>query len=86
MGGKNETTKLSHALFHKDPFYNLLSIKDLQFASDLLNPIMFTDDTNFFYSNKDINTAFLKLSHEFKKVNEWFISNKLSFNMKKKNK
>ena len=44
---------------------------------------MFADDTNFFYSNKDINTAFLKVNDELQKINEWFISNKLPLNVKK---
>ena len=61
----------------------LLYINDLQFASDLLDAIMFADDTNLFYSNKDINTAFLKVNDELQKINEWFISNKLSLNVKK---
>ena len=30
------------------------------------------------------NTAFLKGNDELQKINEWFISNKLSFNVKKK--
>ena len=62
----------------------LLSTNNLQFASDLLDPIMFVDDTNLFYSNKDVNTAFLKVNDELQKINEWFISNKLSLNVKKK--
>ena len=56
----------------------LLCINDLQFASDLLDPIMFADDTNLFYSNKDINTAFLKVNDELQKINEWFISTNLT--------
>ena len=44
---------------------------------------MFADDTNLFYSNKDINTAFLKVNNELQKINEWFISNKLSLNVTK---
>ena len=44
---------------------------------------MFTDDTNLFYSNKDTNTAFLKVNDELQKINEWFISNKLSLNVNK---
>ena len=56
----------------------------LQFASDLLDPIMFADDTNLFYSNKDINIPFVKVNDELQKNNEWFISNKLSLNVKKK--
>ena len=66
------------------PLLFLLYINDLQFASDLLDPIMFADDTNLFYSNEDINTAFLKVNDELQKINEWLISNKLSHNVKKK--
>ena len=47
---------------------------------------MFADDTKLFYSNKDINTVFLKVNEELQNINEWFISYKLSLNMKKKNK
>ena len=62
----------------------LLYMNDLQFASDLLDAIMFADDTNLFYPNKDTNTAFLKVNDELQKINEWFISNKLSLNVKEK--
>ena len=65
------------------PLLFLLYINDLQFASDLLDPIIFADDANLFYSNKDINTAFLKVNDELQKINEWFISNKFSLNVKK---
>ena len=66
------------------PLLFLLYINDLQFASDLLNPIMFADDTNLLYSSKDINTASLKVNKELQQINECFISNKLSLNVKKK--
>ena len=65
------------------PLLFVLYINDLQLAVDLLDPIMFADNTNLFYSNKDINTAFLKVNDELQKINEWFISNKLSLNVKK---
>ena len=65
------------------PLLFLLYINDLQFSSDLLDPIIFAEDTNLFYSNKDINTAFLKVNDELQKINEWFISKKLSLNVKK---
>ena len=45
---------------------------------------MFADDTNLFYSNKDTNTAFLKVNDQLQKINKWFITNKLSLNLKKK--
>ena len=42
------------------PLLLVLYINDLQFASDLLHPIMFVDDTNLFYLDKNINTVFFK--------------------------
>ena len=44
---------------------------------------MFADDTNLFCSHKDINALFLKVNNELHKINKWFISNKLSINIKK---
>ena len=65
----------------------LLYINDFQFASDLLDPIMFADDANLFYSNKDVNmdTVFLSVNDELQKINVCFISIKLSRNVKKIN-
>ena len=56
------------------PLLFLIYINDLQFVS-VLDPIMFADDTNFFYSHKDINAFFLKVNNELHKINQWFISN-----------
>ena len=65
----------------------LLYINDFQFASDLLDPIMFVDDANLFYSNKDVkmDTVFLSVNDELQKINVCFISIKLSRNVKKIN-
>ena len=63
-------------LHYLGPLLFLLYINNLQFASDLLDAIMFADDTHLFYSNKDVNAAFLKVNDELQKVNELFISNK----------
>ena len=41
---------------------------------------MFADDTNLFYSNKDINTLFKIANEELNEINEWFRANKLSIN------
>ena len=41
---------------------------------------MFADDTNLFYSNKDINTLFKIANEELNEINEWFRGNKLSTN------
>ena len=47
---------------------------------------MFADDINLFYSHKYINALFRKVNNEPHKINQWFISNKLSLNIKKKEK
>ena len=65
------------------PLLFLIYNNDLQFVSDVLDPIMFADDTNLFYSHKDINALFLKVNNERHKINQWFISNKPSLNIKK---
>ena len=44
---------------------------------------MSADDTNLFYSHKDINALFLKANNELHKNYQLFISNKLSLNIKK---
>ena len=44
---------------------------------------MFGDDTNFFYSHKNIRTLFQIVNTKLKFVNEWFLANKLSLNAKK---
>ena len=33
---------------------------------------MFADDTDLFYSNKDINTLFKIANEELNEINEWF--------------
>ena len=46
------------------PVLFLLYINDLMVALDLLESIIFADDTSFFNSNKDINTVFVKVNDE----------------------
>ena len=55
--------------------------KYLQNASNLLNTIMFPDDTNLFFERKDISVLFLTVNRKFQNIKEWFISNKLSLNV-----
>ena len=61
------------------PFLFLKFVNDLKKNTKFLDPIMFADDTNLFYSNKDINTLF-KIANELNEINEWFRANKLSLN------
>ena len=44
---------------------------------------MFADDTNLFYSHKNIKTIFNTVNLELNKLNEWFKANKLSLNADK---
>ena len=43
---------------------------------------MFTDDTDLLCLHKYIYALFFKVNNEFHKINQWFISNKLSLNIK----
>ena len=40
------------------PLVFLIYVNDLQYASNLLDPIMFADDTHFFYAEENIKTLF----------------------------
>ena len=55
----------------------------LQYASNLLDPIMFADDTNLFYAEENMKTLFDIVNIELQKISQWFISNKLSLNVTK---
>ena len=46
---------------------------------------MFADDTNLFFEQKARNILFSTVNKELQNINEWFISNKLSLNLKKIN-
>ena len=63
--------------------FSLLYVNDLHHASKVLNPIMFADDTNLFFSHSDINILFEKMNKELTNVSNWFNANKLSLNVKK---
>ena len=47
-------------------------------AANLLNPIMFADNTNLFFSHSDINVLFGKMNKELINVSNW-----LSLNLEK---
>ena len=43
----------------------------------------FADNTNLFSENKDISVLLSTVNRDLQNINEWFISNKLSLNVKK---
>ena len=61
----------------------LLYVNDLPNSSNGLVPIMFADDTNFFFEHCNINTLFKTVNDDLIKINEWFSANKLPLNVEK---
>ena len=67
------------------PLLFLIYMNDIVNASPLLTYVLFADDTNIFYSHKDLNILITTLNLELKKLSLWFKSNKLSLNINKTN-
>ena len=65
------------------PLLFLIYVNDLPNATNILDPIMFADDTNLFYSHHDIKTLFSTVNAELQKLADWFTANRLSLNIKK---
>ena len=61
----------------------LIYVNDLCNASNILDRIMFAEDTNLFLSHQNINTLFKIFNEELKKIGDWFKANKLSLNNRK---
>ena len=65
------------------PLFFITYITDLFLSTSLLDPTMFSDDTNLFYSHQDIKEVFRVVNSEIEKVCDWFNANKLSLNEEK---
>ena len=65
------------------PLLFLLYINDLSNVSNILDIILFVDDTNIFFSHRDQNYLVKTINSEMNKLTEWFKCNKLSLNAKK---
>ena len=65
------------------PLLFLLYINELPNVSNILDAIMFADDTNRFYSHHNIKELLATVNKELQKLGDWFTSNKLSLNIKK---
>ena len=63
----------------------LIYINDLCNVSNVSEFILFADDTNIFFSHKDINTLSTTFNLETTKLSDWCRANKLSINLKKSN-
>ena len=65
------------------PLFFILYINDLQNASELVELLLFADDTSIFYSHSNPNTLEFVLNNEIKNIEVWLRCNKLSVNVKK---
>ena len=67
------------------PLLFILYINDIANCSVCLMFILFADDTNLFFSCKDLAHLFHNVNTELEKLSVWFRANKLSLNVKKTN-
>ena len=51
------------------PSLFLINVNDLNRGSDILDPTMFADDTNIFYSHKDLKTLFHTVNTKLVEIN-----------------
>ena len=61
----------------------LIYVNDLCNASNILEPIMFADDTNLFFSHRNISILFWTVNNELHKIGDLFQANRLPLNIKK---
>ena len=65
------------------PLLFLLYVNDLKNVSEEFQIITFADDTNLFLSGPHLNELFAKANDELKKVQDWFLCNRLCLNLHK---
>ena len=63
------------------PALFIIYINDMCNVSSLMKSIVFVDDTNFFYSGKDLTEVCKTVSKDLDKLCRWFQVNKLSLNI-----
>ena len=54
------------------PLLFLLYVNDLHKTSDILNFILFAEDTNIFHLHNNIKTLYETVNREFRKIEKWF--------------
>nr|XP_047146326.1 uncharacterized protein LOC124819147 [Hydra vulgaris] len=65
------------------PLLFLVYINDIYLSSNILNFVLFADDTQVFFSHTNISLLFNTVNQELENLNEWFKANKLSLNVEK---
>ena len=64
------------------PLFFLLYINDICNVSQLIDIVVFADDTNIFFFHKESQYVINTLNRETEKLSDWFHANKLSLNVK----
>ena len=80
---KTQILQILPVEFPRDQY--ITYVNDFCNASNILEP-MFADDTNLLFSHRNISSLFLTVYKELSKIGEWFRANRMSLNIKKKNK
>ena len=65
------------------PLLFLIYINDLPNALDLLQPVLFADDTTLYFTHSNPYTLCRTISKELKQLHNWLISNRLTLNINK---
>ena len=65
------------------PLLFIIYVNDLPKAVPLLKILLFADDTSCLYSSRDENELFGAMNDELKKLEDFFLINKLSLNVRK---
>ena len=65
------------------PIFFILYMNDLPNASELIELLLFADDSSIFSSHSNPNTLESVLNNELANIEVWFRCNKLSVNLKK---
>ena len=65
------------------PLLFLIYINDLAHVSPKLFSILFADDSNFFYSDSNMDSLISTVNNELEKVVDWLNANKMSLNIDK---
>ena len=65
------------------PLVFLIFVNDLSNSTKVLDPVLFADDANLFFSDSNIRTLFEIANQELSQINDWFFANKLSLNLEK---
>ena len=79
---KTQILQILPVEFPRDQY--ITYVNDFCNASNILEPIMFADDTNLLFSHRNISSLFLTVYKELSKIGEWFRANRMSLNIKKK--